>query len=228
VFSRYLKEPSYPTSINSNKYSKGPKNQQDRLVNRIFGNENNYKMIKSLMNNVQKPKENYAQQNKSNNVGYGSRPPLNKRSSNRRDYTPSHKKDMSMADPYNDHPVGQLSDAERAQSEKNIKQDKDLDVKLEKALIDLSEHKNNFYKDKSEFDKQIEQTMQDKDARIRQTFYGNGPYPGSHNIVSTNGVPEPSSINSSNYYKPIGYSTGTRFRPSTQENSDKRGSVGGE
>lgn len=85
---------------------------------------------------------------------------------------------------------------------------------MEKALLDLSEHKNNFYKEKSEFDKQIEQTKQDKDARIRQTFYGSSYGPNS------------SAINSTNYYKPLGYnSTGNEFRPATHGGS-KRQSIG--
>ena len=116
----------------------------------------------------------------------------------------------------------------KSESEKGVPQDKDLDIKLEKALLDLSEHQNNFYKDKSDFDKQIEQTKTDKDARIQQTFYGKSPYPGSHNMQNSEGIPDPSTINSSNYYKPIGYSTGTRFRPSTQESSIRHTSNPGE
>lgn len=77
---------------------------------------------------------------------------------------------------------------------------------------------NNFYKDKSEFEKQIEQTKVDKEARIRQTFYGsNGAYPGSHNLLMNGGVPDPAAMNNSMYYKPFGYQTGMRVRPSTQD-----------
>ena len=57
VFSKYLHEPTYPPSVKAHKNRKGPsKNfQQDRLIKRIFGNENNLKAIKSLMNNSQIP-----------------------------------------------------------------------------------------------------------------------------------------------------------------------------
>lgn len=54
VFSKYLHEPSYPPSIKVKKNVSVPTKNggQDRLINRIFGNENNFKMIKSLMNNA--------------------------------------------------------------------------------------------------------------------------------------------------------------------------------
>lgn len=106
---------------------------------------------------------------------------------------------------------------------------KELNVKVEKALNDLSEHRSNYMKDKIEFDKQIEQAKQDKETRLRQTFYGQGPY--GTNVVaaaSPNGIPDPSTINSSNYYKPIGYSTGTSFRPSTQKGRGQKSAIKGE
>lgn len=101
-------------------------------------------------------------------------------------------------------------------------------MKLEKALLDLSEHQNNFYTDKSGFDKQIDQAQSNTDTRIRQTFYGQGIHTGGHQMLNSGGINDPSTINSSNYYKPIGYSTGTRFRPSTQDNSMKPSSIAGE
>ena len=227
VFSKYLHEPAYPPSVKSKKLQRGPsKNgQQDRLMKRIFGNENNFKHIKSLMNNSQ---ANYAPQQQKNkplkdNERYG-----NKRNTHHNNHSPKAK--YSNGDkPYEDvFLIPEQQMPAKAESEKVVNKDKDLDVKLEKALLDLSEHKNNFYKDKSEFDKQIEQTKKDKDARLRQTFYGNGPYPGSHNVLNGSGIPDPSTINSSNYYQPIGYNTGGGFRPSTQENSHKRMSFHGE
>lgn len=128
---------------------------------------------------------------------------------------------MKNDKPYEAYFENQDQVSEKAASEKATPKDKDFDVKLERAILDLSEHRNNFYKDKSEFDKQIDQAKTDKDARIRQTFYGQGPYPGNHTFMSSSGVPDPSSINSSNYYKPIGYNTSTRFRPATQENNKR-------
>lgn len=126
-------------------------------------------------------------------------------------------------DYYSQKPTTDPSDSLPATSTPSIPKDKDIDLKLEKALLDLNEHKNNFYKDKSEFDKQIEQAKTDKDARIRQTFYGQSSYI----LNPVNNVPDSSTINSSNYYKPIGYSTGTRFRPSTQESQIGRSHIEG-
>lgn len=75
----------------------------------------------------------------------------------------------------------------------------------------------------------MEETQKDKDARIRQTFYGNGAYPGSNNLLN-NGMSEAAATNTSGFYRPAGYATGTRFRPSTQESSNgiKRSSLAGE
>ena len=206
VFSRYLKEPAYPPSINATKYSKvEPKNPQDRLVMRIFGNENNYKMIKSMMHKNSKEPNN------------ASRPPLKHKQNMRDGYSPVYKEMKSMVAPNPDYSTHQVQNLDKTESEGNIRKEKDFDVRLEKALLDLSEHKNNFYKDKSEFDKQIEQSKATGNVGLRQTFYGSGPYPGSHQL-----------INSSGNFKPVGYSTSTRFRPSTQENSDKRSMLAGE
>lgn len=198
VFSRYLKEPSYPPSVKASKFGQQKsKNQQERLILKLFGNENNYKMIKSLMNDNADSKTKYDTLNKSNVEG-GSvkRPPLNRKLSNKETASP---KSIDITN-----------------SEKHIIKDKDFEVKLEKALLDLSEHKNNFYKDKSEFDKQIEQTKVDKDTRIRQTFYGSNAFPASHSLLASSGYADTSAMNMSNYYKP-GYQTGMKMRPGTQD-----------
>lgn len=135
VFSRYLKEPTYPPSVKSKKFQKGTglKNHQDRLVMRIFGNENNYKMIKSLMNNKQ-------QLNKSSNeVNESQRPPLSANN------PPKDAKNSYYTKPSTEYVSHQPSDKQKAGDDKTPK-DKDFEVKLERALLDLSEHKNNFYK----------------------------------------------------------------------------------
>ena len=210
VFSKYLKEPAYPASVKVSKINNGKlKNQQDRLILKLFGNENNYKMIKSLMNENADSKTKYESLNKSNIEGGSvNRPPLNRKFSNKEHSSP---KSIDVTN-----------------SEKHIVKDKDFEVKLEKALLDLSEHKNNFYKDKSEFDKQIEQTKKDKDTRIRQTFYGSNAFPAKHNLLSGSGVADPSALNASNYYKP-GYQTGLKARPTTQDgNANKTQYPGGE
>ncbi|CAI2361554.1 unnamed protein product [Moneuplotes crassus] len=229
VFSKYLREPAYPQSITSKRSKKKPSgnfyqkshnsnlqkvasferqehsNSREglcKLHKRIFGNENNLKEIIGMMDGK---KETHSQL--VNNAYKGN--------INNRDHA------------YDDSYQNNIQAPDTASSEAKPGEKKDLDVKLERALLDLSEHQNNFYKDKSEFDKQIEQAKKEKDNRLRQTFYGQG-YSAASNPMAPGGIPDPNSINSSNYYKPIGYSTGNKFRPSTQENSIKRSSVQGE
>ena len=80
---------------------------------------------------------------------------------------------------------------------------------------------NNYYKDKSEFEKQIEQTKKDKETRIRQTFYGSNAFPASHGITAGS-LADPAAMNITNYYKPGMYQTGTRMRPNTQDGGANR------
>lgn len=80
---------------------------------------------------------------------------------------------------------------------------------------------NNYYKDKSEFEKQIEQTKKDKETRIRQTFYGSNAFQSNHGITSTN-FPDPASMSITNYYKPGGYQSGALMRPNTQDGAANR------
>jgi hypothetical protein len=224
IFSKYLHEPNYPTSI---KVKKNKNGSQNRLIKRIFGTEN---CLRSTLANKYKysdPKMNNANSlniqpvKKVNGgityAGHGQVP--NKQTSK----TLSSPKNGNYNNdkPYQDnYQQDQVPDIEMAE----IPKGKDFDQRIEKAMQDLSEHKINFYKDKSEFDKQADQTKKDKEARVRSTFYGKGPYPGSHNVMNESGMPDPSSINSLNYYMPIGYNTSTRFRPSTQETSNRASS----
>ena len=184
------------------KYENSYKNHQQRLLNRIFGRdaaqfENHYGITEEgQKSNIT------AGNNMSTNMN---RPPLHRK-------------------PSNDPPSTNVDSGRDNTKSENAKP-KDFEVKLERALLDLSHHKNNFYKDKSEFDKQIEQTKKDKDARMRQTFYGAGPYPGSHNVLS-NGSSDMAVSNGNGYYPPpLGYATGTRFRPSTHDSSFKKTSI---
>ena len=82
---------------------------------------------------------------------------------------------------------------------------------------------NNYYKDKSEFEKQIEQTKKDKETRIRQTFYGSNGFLGNHRIMA--GGADPTAMNITNYYKPTGYQTGTKMRPNTQDGGTNKSPI---
>ena len=104
-------------------------------------------------------------------------------------------------------------------NEIQISKDKDFEVKLEKALFDLSEHKNNFYKDKFEIDKQIEQTKIGKTSMLKQSFYGGNLLRTNVNFFTGYGLSDPT--NTSTVYSP-GYRTGLKTRPATQDKNGNR------
>lgn len=170
------------------------KSHQQRLITRIFGRE-----ATQLVNQYGNEGDN--SQSIMSNKANLSRPPLNRKPSN----------DVSSTN----------VDSGRENKSENIKP-KDFDIKLERALLDLSEHKNNFYKEKSDFDKQIEQTRKDKDVRMRQTLYGSSPYPGAPSINSNGAAQNPASVGYNSYYGSMGFPANQRFRPSTQENGHSK------
>ena len=121
VFSRFLKRNDSSTK-GQNSNSGQPKVQKDRLMLRIFGSENNYKMIKSIVSNNGEPQDAYDSHSKPNSIGNFSHKQMqNKMKSNIENNSP---KSIDVNS-----------------SSKQLTKDKDIDVKLEKALLDLSEHK---------------------------------------------------------------------------------------
>lgn len=122
VISKYLKGTNYSSAKAHDAKAQQPKPQKDRLMLRIFGNENNFKMIKSIVTNNTEPQDAYESMNKANGEGRFSR---------------KHAQERKLSNIENNSP----KPTDLTTSSKQFSKDKDIDVKLEKALLDLSEHK---------------------------------------------------------------------------------------
>ena len=51
-----------------------------------------------------------------------------------------------------------------------------MDVKVERAMLDLSEYKNNFVVEKTSYERQMQQAKKDKESRLRNTHYSGGGF----------------------------------------------------
>ena len=52
----------------------------------------------------------------------------------------------------------------------------EMDVKVERAMLDLSEYKNNYVVEKTSYERQMQQAKKDKEARLRNTHYSGGGF----------------------------------------------------
>lgn len=129
---------------------------------RIFGNESNYQMIKSLLNSQISP-------DTSTLGGVGGAGGLN---------TAGDSLNMAPQASSSEHQTLDLvkinwtKSAESGKPKSRPPNSGWVEDKVERALLDLNEYKNNFMSEKMGYEQQRELANKDKDSWLWNTFYG--------------------------------------------------------